>query len=136
MVARRAGGAHASPATDVLLADTLGELGAFYRKVPIVLIGKSLNSIGGQNPLEPARLSCSVLFGPRMDNFQAVATSMLAAGAAQQVSNEEALVQALAIRLADPALVADQGGVARDFADAQAGVLDRVMFALAPFLST
>src|SRR5208282_6757803 len=41
---------------DVYIADTLGELGLIYRLAPIVFMGGSLASHGGQNPIEAIRL--------------------------------------------------------------------------------
>jgi 3-deoxy-D-manno-octulosonic-acid transferase len=42
------------------LADSLGELGVFYRLCPIVVVGGSFVPVGGHNPIEPALLSCAV----------------------------------------------------------------------------
>lgn len=54
----------------IFLADTLGELGLFYRLCPITLIGGSFaGGPGGHNPIEPAMLSSAVLHGPDMRNF-------------------------------------------------------------------
>ena len=39
--------------TDIYVADTIGELGLFYRLAPIVFVGGSLVRHGGQNPIEP-----------------------------------------------------------------------------------
>ncbi len=55
--------------TAVYIADTMGELGLFYRLVPFVFVGGSLIHHGGQNPLEPAKLGCAVLAGPHTFNF-------------------------------------------------------------------
>lgn len=51
------------------IADTIGELGLFYRLSEIVFMGGSLVEHGGQNPLEPARLSCAIITGPHTMNF-------------------------------------------------------------------
>lgn len=54
----------------VWVADTLGELGLWYRLAPIAFVGRSLVPPGGgQNPLEPARLCCAVAVGPHTANF-------------------------------------------------------------------
>jgi 3-deoxy-D-manno-octulosonic-acid transferase len=119
---------------EIHIADTLGELGLFYRASPLVFVGKSLVGEGGQNPLEPARLGASVLFGPHMGNFADIAARMQEAGAAKQVADEAALVAALAGRLADPALVAAEGEAARIFASAEDGVLAAVIEAIEPWL--
>src|SRR4029077_18038512 len=58
-VARRAGGEPITADTDVYLADTLGELGLFFRVAGIAFIGGSLAGTGGHNPFEAARLDCA-----------------------------------------------------------------------------
>lgn len=134
-VSRRAAGDPVTDRTDILLADTIGELGLFFRAAPIVFVGKSLTARGGQNPLEPARLGASILFGPQMDNFDQVAARMEAAKAARLVIDEAALQGAVAERLADPALVAAEGRRANAFAAAEAGVLETVLARLEPWLA-
>lgn len=66
---RRALGELPSPETSVYIADTMGELGLFYRLASFAFVGGSLIRHGGQNPLEPARLDCAVLAGPHTFNF-------------------------------------------------------------------
>jgi len=122
------------PVGDVHIADTMGELGLFYRAAPLVFVGKSLAGEGGQNPLEPARLGASVLFGPHMGNFADISGRMRAIGAAKQVADEGDLVAALQQRLADPALVAREGEQAKRFASAEDGVLAAVIEAIRPWL--
>jgi 3-deoxy-D-manno-octulosonic-acid transferase len=134
-VARRSNGDVVTAATQVLLADTMGELGLFCRLAPIVFMGKSLLGQGGQNPLEPARLGASVLFGPNMDNFTDIATRMLAAGAAEEVADAEGLAAAVSRRLADPELAERTSAAARAFSSQQAGVLDAVLAELNPLLA-
>ncbi len=56
--------------TAILLVNTIGELGLFYRLSPIVFIGGSFMPVGGHNPIEPAMLGCVVLYGPHMHNFR------------------------------------------------------------------
>lgn len=124
------------PETAVYVADTLGELGLFFRLAPVVLMGKSmLPPGGGQNPLEPARLGRAVLHGPHMGNFAEMIRRMMAAGASREVADEAALATALAQLLSDPQAAARAGEAARAFADTEAGALDAVMEALVPFLA-
>jgi 3-deoxy-D-manno-octulosonic-acid transferase len=66
---RRAQGELPAGDTAVYIADTMGELGLFYRLAPFAFVGGSLIRHGGQNPLEPARLNCAVLAGPHTFNF-------------------------------------------------------------------
>ncbi|WP_291295905.1 3-deoxy-D-manno-octulosonic acid transferase [Elioraea sp.] len=79
------------PSGPVWVADTLGELGLWYRLARGAFLGGSLVPHGGQNPLEPARLGRPVAFGPHTANFAEVTTSLLAAGAATRVADEAAL---------------------------------------------
>lgn len=59
---RGAGGSFAD--VDVFVADTLGELGLWYRLARLAILGGSLvENIGGHNPLEPARLDCPFVSG-------------------------------------------------------------------------
>jgi 3-deoxy-D-manno-octulosonic-acid transferase len=122
------------PDKAVYIADTMGELGLFYRLSPIVFVGKSLSVEGGQNPFEPALLGAAVLFGPRMSNFPDMAPAMLAAGAATLVADEAELADRIGDLLADQALLASRRAAARAWAEAEAGALETVLAALEPFL--
>lgn len=55
--------------TDIYVADTLGELGVWYRLADVALVGGSLVPHGGHNPLEPLKLGVPTLTGPHMFNF-------------------------------------------------------------------
>lgn len=124
------------PADGIYVADTMGELGLFYRLAPIVFMGKSLSVEGGQNPFEPARLGAAVLFGPRMSNFPDMVLSMLESGAGEMVVDEDDLARAVAALLADPALLACRRTAAQAWSEAEAGALDAVMQALSPWLES
>lgn len=133
-VERRSTGRLPDAATDVYVADTLGEMGLFYRLARVVFVGKSLCGGGGQNPLEPARLGCAVLLGPRTANFAAIADRMTAAGAARRVADAGDLAEAVSALLASPSEREALGRAAESFAGAEAGALDRVLVHLGPLL--
>ncbi len=79
VVKRRATGALPASDTAIYVADTMGELGLFYRLAHIAFMGGSLIAHGGQNPLEPARLNCAVMAGPHTENFSAAYDAIFAA---------------------------------------------------------
>ena len=133
-VALRSAGEPIRAATDIYLADTLGELGLFFRLADVVFMGKSLVPLGGQNPIEPARLDCALIHGPHMANFAEMAARMKETGAAEEVADEAALAVAVAHLLDDADRRRRRIEAARAFADAEVDVLDRVMTELAPFL--
>ena len=55
--------------TDIYVADTMGELGLFYRLAPIVFMGGSLVEHRRQNPIEAIKLGASIVHGPHVFNF-------------------------------------------------------------------
>lgn len=133
-VARRSAGEIPLRESDIYIADTMGELGLFYRAVSVVFVGGSLISHGGQNPLEPAQLGNALIHGPFMTNFREIAGDLSRAGAAAVVDDSQGLVRELAVLLSDPAEAARRGKAARDVALAKRGVLDTVMRELRPYL--
>ena len=133
-VARRSSGEAIAGDTDIYLADTLGELGLFYRLAGIAFIGGSLARKGGHNPFEAARLDCAVLHGPDMSNCAAMAGELDDAGAALTVSDAASLANAVALLLDDPAERAARAEAAARIAEASGGTLDAVLREFAPWL--
>ncbi|MDZ4286892.1 MAG: glycosyltransferase N-terminal domain-containing protein [Prosthecobacter sp.] len=89
--------------THCLIIDTTGELRAWQYLATLVVIGKSFLSEGGQNPAEAVLAKKPVIFGPHMENFEALVELLLARRGAVQVADTDALTAALAELLADPA---------------------------------
>lgn len=55
---------------DIVLLDTIGELGKVYSIGDVVYVGGSLVSHGGHNILEPAAHGKAIIVGPNMFNFK------------------------------------------------------------------
>ena len=114
---RRAAGASPPDGAGLWVADTLGELGLFYRLAPVVFLGRSLGGDGGgQNPWEPARLGCALVCGPGTRNFRESVSVLSAGGALTVVDGEAALADAIGSLLGDPAAARAQGERARALA--------------------
>jgi 3-deoxy-D-manno-octulosonic-acid transferase len=91
------------PAQGIWIADTLGELGLWYRLARIAFVGRSLISPGGgQNPLEPARLGCAVAVGPHTSNFTDHVALLRRVGGLAELTGAEALAPWVASMLDDP----------------------------------
>ena len=121
--------------TALYVADTLGELGLWYRVSDLVFVGNSLAAPGGgQNPIEPARLGCAVLHGPHTDNFADVYPALDAAGGAAPVVDAGHLAEAVATLLGDPARLRAMARAAAEAVEGQGGATLRTAEALAPFL--
>ena len=93
--ARRAAGELPDKETQVYLADTMGELGLWYRIAPVSFVGGSLMPIGGHNPFEPAALGSAILHGPYITNFVDIYQRLTDVRAARLVSRGETLAQAV-----------------------------------------
>jgi 3-deoxy-D-manno-octulosonic-acid transferase len=62
--------------TGIYLADTIGELGLFYKLVDIAFIGGSFADIGGHNPIEAMKLDTIPIVGPNIYNFRSMFKSL------------------------------------------------------------
>ena len=99
-VSRRTAGP--PPPNGVWIADTLGELGLWYRLTGLAFVGRSLVPPGGgQNPLEPARLGCAIAVGPHTGNFAEHVAMLRDAGGLTVVADAHALTIWVAALLSD-----------------------------------
>jgi len=110
-------------APDVILGDTMGELGKFYAAADVAFVGGSLIQWGGQNILEPAALGIPVIHGPNMANFREARALLHTAGAAVEVQDEAALCRAILALLQDPINRRRMGEAGRAAINASRGAL-------------
>ncbi|MCB1784217.1 MAG: 3-deoxy-D-manno-octulosonic acid transferase [Alphaproteobacteria bacterium] len=119
---------------DIYVADTLGELGLFYRLAPVACIGRSfsLDGGGGHNPIEAAQLGCAVLHGPNVQYLQDIFDEMDAAGASLRMAHESHMTGWLLDLLQEPErvkLLQDKGLA---FCAGQTQVIDRILDEIRP----
>jgi len=111
--------------TTVLLLDSIGELASLYRIADGVFVGGSLVDSGGHNILEPAAFGKVPVFGPSMENFAAIASRFVEAGAAIQVTSpEDAGVEWIHL-LKSPEKMQKMGETARQLVETSRGALER-----------
>lgn len=135
LVARRSQQQRPDPSVAVYVADTIGEMGLWYRLCPVTFIGGSLGPDGGHNPLEPARLGCAILSGPNVASFAEIYPAMHGFGAARTVEDEEDLTEQLsALLFEEPGLAKAMGAAAREFAENRSPALNLVMERIEPLL--
>ena len=133
-ISRRAAGGVIAATDDIHLADTLGELGLFYRLAGIAFVGGSMAQHGGHNPLEAAQLDCAVLHGPDMANFKTVAQQLADAKATVVVRDAASLADAVAGFLENHETRQTTAVAAAEVARSNASVVDSVIEELKPFL--
>lgn len=124
---RRSTGALPESTTEVYIADTLGELGLFYRAAPFAFLGGSLIPHGGQNPLEPARLGTAILTGPHTHNFDETFRVLLGAQGEGLVRTSEDLYTVVARLIEDRALAHHLGEKAQTAAAGMGGALKQTI---------
>jgi 3-deoxy-D-manno-octulosonic-acid transferase len=121
-------------ATHVYIADTMGELGLFYRVAPIVFIGGSLIEHGGQNPIEAAKLGAAILHGPHVWNFAEIYAALDNAHGAELVTDGQRLTAGFGAWLSDRRTAAHVADVGRATVDALGGALEHTLQSLDPYL--
>ena len=133
-VAVRSRRAQPMPDIGVYVADTLGELGLFYRLAPIVFMGGSLATHGGQNPIEAIRLGAAVLHGPHVFNFSDLYATLDAARGTEAVADEAALTARLGDWLANDTARRTVADAAARTVEQLGGALKHTLAALNPYL--
>ena len=133
-IAQRSQGAQPDRACQIYLADTLGELGLFYRLADAAFIGGSLVPHGGQNPIEPVMSGVPLLAGPHHFNFADIYKILLNKGGGRPVASAAELAQQVLELFDDPAAAQAQVMRARSLVAEHGGALERTLAALEPFL--
>lgn len=112
---------------EALLVNTTGELRYFYEQASAVFVGKSLAAEGGQNPIEPGALAKPMVFGPNMQNFEAISQQLVQRGGALQVRDAAALEVALEQILSNPSRAEELGRNALAVVKENLGAIDRTV---------
>jgi 3-deoxy-D-manno-octulosonic-acid transferase len=125
-LAVRSRGDAISRQTQIYVADTLGEMGLFFRLANVVVMGGSfVPGVGGHNPMEPARLGAPVISGPQVFNSAEVYEAMVEGErGAMIVETPKDLSMALAGLLAAPEAAKALGARGQAFAESQSAQLD------------
>jgi 3-deoxy-D-manno-octulosonic-acid transferase len=122
------------PETDLYIADTIGELGIFYRISNIVFMGGSLIPHGGQNPLEAARLECAIITGDYTHNFTRIYEELETNNASFRVTSASQLSEKLEELLNSPILAKKAAENALQLIESKQGVVDLYIDEIGKFL--
>jgi 3-deoxy-D-manno-octulosonic-acid transferase len=111
----------------VLILDTIGELGRIYGLADVSFVGGSMVPIGGHNLLEPASFGCPVLFGVHTHNFLLMSQLLIEAGGGKRIDSPEELYITIQGLLSDKASSIRMGSSARQFVETNSGAVKRVI---------
>ena len=93
---------------EILIINSFGVLPKYFSYCKNIFIGKSLvrkkQNIGGQNPIEAAKLGCKIFHGPYVYNFQEVYELLNTYGLSEKVNNELELSEHLIKNFESPAV--------------------------------
>ncbi|WP_445767100.1 lipid IV(A) 3-deoxy-D-manno-octulosonic acid transferase [Rheinheimera sp.] len=131
---RRSSGQQVTPQHDVMLADTMGELLAWYQLADVVFIGGSLIARGGHNPLEAMYFAKPVQSGPHVFNFALAYQWLQQADAVNWVADVASLVSSTAQLLQQPQQAAKQGAKALALYQRHGGATARSSSVIAAYL--
>lgn len=134
-VRRRSLGEMPTSDVAVYVADTMSELGLFYRLASFAFVGGSLVRHGGQNPLEPARLGCAVLTGPYTFNFATAYDAILHAQGLGIVRSSAAIAEIARRLIRDPAEAKALGAAAATAAAKLGGAVIKTVAAVEQLLA-
>lgn len=135
-VARRSRDEAVDGDTDIVLADTLGEVPLFYAVADVIFVGGSLvEGIGGHNVIEAAAAGRVFATGPHVHEWQDIMDAMVEAGAAVVVRNSETLADQLMAWLTDAGRRTAAGQAGAELAASHRGALAATLAGLEPLLS-
>lgn len=124
-----------APAGPIHIADTLGELGLYFRVADVVVMGGGfVPGIGGHNPLEPARIGRPILTGPYAFNAADIYAEMFAWACAIEAADAASLARHIRGLIANPIIARRMGEAALAYAERQGAALDEAMTLLEPLL--
>jgi 3-deoxy-D-manno-octulosonic-acid transferase len=125
-----------SPANGAIhIADTLGELGLWFRLAAAAYVGGGMSKrVGGHNPLEPARLACPIISGPQVRNWAEVYAALQALNGVTMVNSSTDLGRAFTWALSDSIAAKAQAARARGLVDSQAAAMETGWALIAPLL--
>jgi len=91
---------------EILIINSFGVVPEYFNYCKNIFIGKSLlkkkQNVGGQNPIEAAKLGCKIFYGPYVYNFQEVYEHLKSNGIAEIVNNEIELAEKIIKNFRDP----------------------------------
>ncbi len=121
---------------EIIIINYFGSLSKFYNYSKSVFIGKSmikkLHSVGGQNPIEAAKLGCKIYHGPYVYNFKEIYDLLKSYEISEEINNDTELTAKLADDLKD--LKNNENKITRNINDLGEKILNNTIKEINKFL--
>jgi 3-deoxy-D-manno-octulosonic-acid transferase len=117
--------ANGSSGSAVILLDTIGELSSAYALGTFIFVGGSLVKRGGHNVMEPAAWGKPIFFGPHMEHYSDIASSLEREGAAVRIKDGEDLAIKINRLADDERSMSEMGRKAAAFVARHQGAVER-----------
>jgi 3-deoxy-D-manno-octulosonic-acid transferase len=125
-----------APLPDVYIADTMGEMGLFYRLASIAFLGRSMiRPGGGQNPIEAAKLGSAILHGPYVESFAEIYRALDGAHGAATVADADTLARVVELLLQDAGKLRKMARAAGETVKGLGGASGAIMAAIEPHIA-
>jgi len=100
-----------NPNTEILIINSFGVLPKYFNYCKNIFIGKSFvkekENVGGQNPIEAAKLGCKIFYGPYVYNFKEIYERLKSYGMAEKIDKEIELAEKIIENFKKP-MIKDQ----------------------------
>lgn len=113
--------------TEIILGDTMGEMGLFYAAADVAFVGGSLVPIGGHNVLEPAVVGLPIISGKHYENFKDITNLLIEAKALTIAQNVEDLANEIISLLESPAVRSKRGASALQVVLKNRGAIQKLL---------
>ncbi len=111
----------------IILGDSMGEMSLYYALSDFVIMGGSLQPLGGQNFIEACALGRPIILGEHTFNFQQASADVIDANAAIRIFDEEDLVKAVDLLLSNQTIKESMSACALDFASQHTGATQKIL---------
>lgn len=111
----------------ILLGDSMGEMSFYYALSDFVVMGGSLQPLGGQNFIEACALGRPIILGQHTFNFQQASLDVIDAEAGLRVDDIEGLSQAMRLLFTNHELKEVMSTNALDFANQHTGATEKIL---------
>lgn len=109
---------------DIIVLDTMGELGQLYSICDVAFLGGSFSNTGGHNPLEASIYNKPTVSGPTVFNFKDIYRFLTEAGASIVVEDQENLYNKIEELLSDSQIYKTTSDACKQVFEKNSGALE------------